>query len=178
MSLNTRLLESIDIVVGAAPADFNSAATVDWVSLKNYDGCLVVLVKAAGTAGDDPSIILTQATDVSGTSSKALSAIRRIYYKVGTQTGVTTFSSIAVTTATADVDTVSVNGATDLAADSVEALFVVDIRASDLDVDNGFDCISYTWDDADVGNTAYATILFIPYGARYPGPTPQTAISN
>ena len=176
MSLNTRLLESIDIVVGAAPADFNSAATVDWVSLKNYDGCLVVLVKAAGTAGDDPSVILVQATDVSGTGSKALNCIRRLYYKVGTQTGVNTWSSIAITTATGDIDTVSVNGTTDLAGDSVQAMFLVDVRASDLDVDNGFDCISYTWDDADLGNTGLGTILFIPYGARYPQATPLTAI--
>ena len=88
--INTRLLESIDIVSGTTPADLDSAATVDWVSLKNYDGCLVLLTMAAGTAGSDPSIILVQATDVAGTSSKALNCIRRLYYKVGTQTGVNT----------------------------------------------------------------------------------------
>ncbi len=178
MSLNTRLLESIDIVVATPPADLDSAASVDWISLKNYEGCLVVLVMAAGTAGSDPSIILLQATAVAGTSSKALNCIRKIYYKVGTQTGISTFSSLAITTATGDIDTVSVNGSVDLAGDSAELLLVVDVRASDLDVDNGFDCLGGTWDDADIAATKYGTILYIPYGARYPGPVPLTAITD
>jgi hypothetical protein len=178
MSVNTRLLESIDIVVGTPPADLDSAATVDWVSLKNYDGCLVVLAMGAGTAGSDPSIILLQATAVAGTSSKALNCIRRLYYKVGTQTSVSTFSSLAITTATGDIDTVSVNGSVDLAADAAECLFVVDVRTSDLDVDNGFDCLGFTWDDADIGAAKYGTILYIPYGARYPQATPKTAITD
>jgi hypothetical protein len=55
-------------------------------------------------------------------------------------------------------------------------MFVIDVRTSDLDVDNGFDCLSYTHDDTDVGSTAYATILFIPYGARYPSATPKSSI--
>lgn len=174
--INTRLLESIDIVVGTAPADLDAAATVDWVSLKNYDGCLVVLVMGTGTAGSDPSVILVQATDVAGTSSKALNCIRRLYYKIGTFTSVNTWSSIAITTATGDIDTVSVNGATDLAGDAAQCMLLVDVRASDLDVDNGFDCLSYTWDDADIGAAKIGTILFIPYGARYPQATPLTAI--
>lgn len=174
MSLNTRLLESIDIVVGAAPADFNSAVTVDWVSLKNYEGCLVVVAKAAGTAGDDFSLQLVQATTVSGTNSKALT-FKQWYHKIGTQTGVNTFTRVTESNATSDLDLAT---PTDYAADNVQALFVIDVRASDLDVSNGFDCISYTHDDTDVGNTALATILFIPYGARYPDATPKTAITN
>lgn len=174
--VNTRLLESIDIVVGVPPADINGDQTGDYVSLKNYDGCLVVVTKAAGTAGDDISLQLYQATAVAGTGEKALNCIRRIYYKIGTQTGVNTFSSIAVTTATGDVDTVSVNGSTDLAADSVQALFVLDVRASDLDVDNGFDCLCFKNDGTDVGNSTYATVHYILYGARYPQATPVSAI--
>ena len=176
--INTRLLESIDIVAGAAPADGNSAITTDYVSLKNYDGCLVLVTKAAGTGGDDPSIIVQQATDVAGTSAKALNCIRKLYYKIGTLSGVNTWSSIAITTATGDIDTVSVNGTTDLAGDNVEAMFLVDVRASDLDVDNGFDCLNFSWADGDVGNTQLVSIHYILYGARYPGATPLTAITD
>jgi len=63
--MGIRLLENIQIVSAFAPGtDINSDAEGDWVSLKNYDGCLVVLHKAAGTAGDDPSIKMQQATVV------------------------------------------------------------------------------------------------------------------
>jgi hypothetical protein len=174
MSVNTRLLESINLVVAAAPADFNSAVTVDWISLKNYDGCLIVVIKAAGTAGDDFSLQTVQATDVAGTGSKALT-FKTWYHKIGTQTGVGTFTKVTESTATSDLD---LGTPTDYAADSVQAMFVIDIRASDLDVDGGFDCISYTHDDADVGSTALATILFIPYGARYAQASPLTAIAD
>jgi len=175
MSLNTRLLESINIVVGTPPADFNSDQNGDYVSLKGYDGCLVVVTKAAGTAGDDFVLKLTQATAVAGTSDKALN-INHVYAKVGTQTGVSTFTKYSGTAASS-VDTVSAFG-TDLAADSVEALFVIDVRANDLDVDNGFDCIRYVHEGDDVGNSTYATVHYILYGARYPQPSPIAAITD
>jgi hypothetical protein len=175
MSFNTRLLESINIVAAAPPADFNSDNNADYVSLKNYDGCLVVVTKAAGTAGDDFVLKLTQATDVSGTSDKALN-INHVYAKVGTQTGVGTFTKYSGTAASS-VDTVSAFG-TDLTADSSEALFVIDVRACDLDVDGGFDCIRYVHEGDDVSNAVYATVHYILYGARYPGPSPLTAIAD
>lgn len=135
-----------------------------------------MVTKAAGTAGDDLSLQLFQATDVSGAGEKPLAAIRKVYYKVGTQTGVSTFGAVAVSPASADVDTVSVNGATDLGGDSVQALFVFDVRASDLDVDNGFDCVRFNNDGTDVANAVYGTVHYILYNARYPQATPLSAI--
>lgn len=175
MSLNTRLLESIDLVTAFSPADVNTDADGDYISLKNYDGCLVVVQKAAGTAGDDISLKLDQATAVAGTSTKALN-FTTLYAKVGTQTAVSTFTKYTFT-ATDDLDTVSVGG-TDLEADSVAALFVIDVRASDLDVSNGFDCFRLTIEGDDLGNSCLASALYIPYGARYPQATPVTAITN
>jgi hypothetical protein len=176
MSFNTRLIESIDIVNAFDISDLNSDATGDWVSLKNYDGCLILIYKSAGTAGDDISILLEQATDVAGTSSKALSAIRAVYYKVGTQTSQNTFSKVSGT-ATDDLDTVSAFG-TDLAGDNAAALFVVDIRASDLDVGGGFDCLRWSSEGDDVGNAVNGVSFYILYGARYPQATPLTAITD
>lgn len=172
---NTRLLESINIVGAFPPADMNTDKDGDYVSLKNYDGCLVVVHKAAGTAGDDISIKLDQATDVAGTGTKALT-FNHLYAKVGTQTGVGTFTKYTFT-ATDDLDTVSVGG-TDLLADDVEALFVVDIRACDLDVTNGFDCFRLTIEGDDLGNACIGAALYILYGARYPSATPLSAIAD
>ncbi len=175
MSMNTRLLESINLVLAAPPADFNSAVTVDWISLKNYDGCLVVWLKAVGTAGDDWSLQLVQGTAVAGTGSKALT-FKQWYYKAAALiSSVSTFTKVTEATATADLD---LGTPTDYGHDILQAVYVVDVRASDLDVTNGFDCISATFDDGDAGSTSLGSILFIPYGARYPDASPLSAITN
>lgn len=172
---NTDLMESIQIV-SAFPAgtDINTDAEGDWVSIKNYDGCLVVFKKAAGTAGDDPSIKLEQATAVAGTGGKALT-FNHIYHKIGATalTGVGTFTRVDLTTATDDLDLVSVNGV-DLATDVNETQIVVNVRASDLDVDNSFDCLRLVIEGDDVGNATLASADYILYNCRFPGnPTPS-----
>ncbi len=170
---NTRLLESIDIVDVAPPADFNSAVTVDWVSLKNYDGALVVWTKAVGTAGDDWSLQLVQATAVAGTASKALT-FKNWYYKAAALlSSVGTYTKVTEATATADLD---LGTPTDYTHDILQAQYVIDVRASDLDVDNGFDCLSATFDDTDCSSTSLGSIKIILYGAKYPGPSPKSSI--
>lgn len=178
MSLNTRLLESINIVTAFAPgSDVNSDVDGDYVSLKNYDGCLVVIHKAAGAAGDDISLKLDQATAVAGTGAKALT-FNTLYAKVGATalSAIGTFTKYTFT-ATDDLDLVSVGG-TDILSDVGESLLVLDIRASDLDVSNGFDCFRVTIEGDDVGNATLAAGFYLLYGARYPSPSPLTAIAD
>ena len=172
---NIRLLEQIQIVTAFPPSDLNTDADGDWVSLKNYSGCLIVVHKAAGTAGDDISLLVEQATAVAGTSSKALT-FNHLYAKVGATalTGVGAFTKYTGT-ATNDLDTVSTFG-TDIVADTGEALFVIDIKASDLDVTNGFDCLKVSIEGDDVGNSTYGAGFYILYGAAYPGASPLSAI--
>ena len=166
---NSRLLESINIVTGTPPTDGNSSFTSDYISLKNYSGCLVVVTKAAGTSGDDISLQLYQATDVAATGEKALTCIRNVYSKVGTQTSTGAWTRTDMT-ATADYDTAA------LTTGGVEGLFVLDVRGSDLDADNGFDCITFKNDGADLGNACNMTVHYILYGANYPQKLPTTAI--
>lgn len=172
---NVRLLEDTHVVTAFPPSDINSDAVGDWVSLKNFNGCMIYFHKAAGTAGDDPSILLEQASDVSGTGAKALN-FAHIYAKVGATalTGVGTFTKYTFT-ATNDLDLVSVGG-TDIAADTGEALIAVDIRASDLDVSGGFECLRISIEGDDIGNSTYAVAWYELYGSRYSGATPKSAI--
>jgi hypothetical protein len=177
--LTVDLMESINIVSAFAPGtDINTDAEGDWVSLKNYDGCLVVFHKAAGTAGDDPSIALNQATAVAGTGSKALT-FNHIYHKIGATalSAIGTFTRVDLTTATADLDLVSVNSV-DLLTDVGETIIVVNVRASDLDVDNSFDCLQLVIEGDDIGNATLASAYYILYNCRYPGPTPPSAIAD
>lgn len=177
--LHTDLMENIQIVPAFAPGtDINTTTAGDWVSLKNYDGCIFFLHKAAGTAGDDPSIQLFQATAVAGTGSKALT-FNHIYHKIGATAldVIGTFTKIELATPTADLDLVSVNGV-DLLTDVGEIIIAVNIRASDLDVDNNFDCLMFNFDGGDVGNATLASAYYLLYNCRYPDKAMPSAIAD
>lgn len=174
-----RLMEEIQIVPCFAPgSDQNADLASDWVSLKNYDSCLLVFHKAAGTAGDDPSIRLQQATDVAGTGAKSLN-FTHIYHKIGATAldAIGTFTRVDLTTATDDLDLVSVNSV-DLLTDVGETMICVEVKASDLDVVNSFDCVNFLLEGDDVGNANLCAAYLVLYNARYPGATPLSAIAD
>ena len=65
--------EISQLVNGFVPVDMSAGANNgDWVSLKSYGKVGILFTKAAGTAGDDPTLTLKQATLVDGTGSKDL----------------------------------------------------------------------------------------------------------
>ncbi|WP_289296237.1 hypothetical protein [uncultured Reyranella sp.] len=141
--MNKHFLEKNQVVAAIIPVDLQSAANNgDWVSLKGYGRVAAILYKAAGTAGDDPVFTLRQATDVSGTGAKALN-FTRIDSKVGTQTGIGQFTTTTQAAANTYTDAVSAEA---------QAIMVVDIKAEDLDIDNGFDCVQLQIPD--VGSNA------------------------
>jgi hypothetical protein len=169
---NAEFLEVCDIVPAFVPADINTDADGDWVNLSHYARCLVLLVKAAGTAGDDPSIKLQQATSAAGAGAKDLQ-FTKIRHKIGTLSSVGTWTISAVA-ATADLDLAT---PTDFASDDKQAMFAVDVKASDLDVSNGFKFIQLSIEGDDIGNTQLACGLYILYGNRYPQSVPLSAIA-
>lgn len=176
---NVDLMENIQFVSAFAPGtDINTDADGDWVSLKNFDGCVVLFHKAAGTAGDDPSIKLQQASDVAGTGAKALT-FNHIYHKIGATalSAIGTFTKVELATATDDLDLVSVNGV-DLLTDVGETLIAVNVRASDLDVDNSFDCLRLQIEGDDIGNATLAAAYYLLYNARQSGNPVPSAIAD
>jgi len=121
--------QNSQIVSGFVPVDMQAGAnTGDWVSVENFNHVAIVFFKAAGTAGDDPTITVSQATDAAGTSSKALN-FTRIYTKQGTLSSVANFT---LTTQSA------ANTYTDATSAEVQAIWVVEFDADDLDVSSGF----------------------------------------
>lgn len=144
MYQNAQLLEKLQLVAGFVPVNMATAANNgDWVSLKNYRRCLAVLFKAAGAAGEDPVFTLRQATDVAGAGAKALN-FTTVQSKVGAD-----LQTIAQWTTTAQA---AANTYTDLVSAESQALICVDIKAEDLDIKNGFDCVQLQIPD--VGATA------------------------
>lgn len=154
---NADLAEQVQIVSGFLPVDMSAAAnTGDFVSLKNYERISIVVFKNAGTAGDDPTITIQEATAVDGSGAQNLAVIDKVYVKQDTAlTGVGQFSVVTQTAAATYTDATSAEDA---------AIWVIDVKAEDLS--DGFDCINASI--ADVGtNAQIGCILYLLWPARY-----------
>jgi len=170
MNPNVDFAEQVQVVSGFLPVDMSSGANNgDWVSLKGYERCTIILFKNAGTAGDDPTLTLQQATAVAGTGAKDLAVIDKVYKKQDTTlTGVGTFTLDTQSAATSYTDATSAEDA---------AIWVIDVQAEELDVTNGFDCIQASI--ADVGtNAQIGAVLYLLWPARYGGQVLDSAIAD
>lgn len=167
--LNSLLAEQVQIAPAFIPVDLATAgATGDWVSLKNFATCALVIIKATGSGSEDPVLTFQQAVDVSGTSAKNLAAVTRFHKKTGADVfAIGTFTEVSQTAA----NTVTVEG-------GEQSVIVVEFKSEDLDVGNGFDCLRVTI--ADPGATAnIAAGLYILRGARFlPSGVAPTAIAD
>ena len=155
--MGTPFVQNSQISSAFVPVDMQAGAnTGDWVSMSDYNHLAIVFFKAAGTAGDDPTITISQATDNAGTSSKALN-FTRIYTKQGTLSSVGTF-----TLATQSAG----NTYTDATSAEAQGVWIIEFDAGDLDVANGFDHVQASV--ADVGSNAQlGCALYISTEPRY-----------
>jgi len=159
--MSFRFVENIALQSSFVPVDLQDGAnTGDWFNAAHYDRFAVLVFKAAGTAGDDPTLTINQASDNAGTGSKGLN-FTVIYSKVGTLTG----------TADWTVNTqAAANTYTDAASAESQAFFLIEFKAEELDVDNGFDHVQLTI--ADVGSNAQlGCAMYMGWGGRYPQAT-------
>jgi len=154
-----KFIKNNKIIQGAGPADINgSGLTGDYVSMKNYNHCTVIL--NFGAIGAANTVTLKQATDVSGTSEKALS-FTEYFKKEGTSTD--TFTR-ATCSSTFNTGTTS------------NSVYVVEIDANDLDVDNGFDCLRVNI--ADPGASTIVGVTYILSEPRYADDSMPAAITD
>lgn len=162
----------IDIVMAFRPLDMQDAAgehvTGDWVSMRNCDRILCVLLGGVGAAGQDPVFTLDQAKSAAGGSSKTLAKIDTIYRKQAA-TDLLSTAVWAKTTQTAAATYTNTD-----AAEQVK-IHVVEVRADELDVDGGFDFIRLTIPD--VGASAQIGAgLYILCGLAHPN-APENVLS-
>ena len=164
-----RFCEHNQIVVGLIPYDtMDAAAEGDWVSMKLFHSVVVKFVRAAGTAGEDPTITIEQATNVAGDDAKALN-FTDIYEKQGTQTGVGTF-----TKQTQDADETYTSGT----SVENEIMWCIEFDVDELDVDNGFDCIRASISDPGSGGNRYGYLEYILFESRFKQDPVPSAIIN
>lgn len=145
--LNQEILEGYQVVPAFMPVDLNTAgATGDRVEMKNVDRLVFLLLASIGTAGDDPVISAQQHDAASSGNSKALT-FTRIRHKVGaTAINAVGQFTLLEQSAASSFDSASIDGAEN------EALIAVEVKAEDLDTDNGYTYVSFNV--ADVGANA------------------------
>ena len=153
-----------DLVMAFRPIDMQDAAgehvTGDWVSMRNCDRIVCVLMGGVGTAGQDPVMTFDQAKTAAGGSSKTLAVVDTIYRKQAA----TDLLSTGVWAKTTQTAAATYTNAT--AAEEVK-IHAVEIRAQDLDVDGGFDFIRLTVPDVGA-NAQLGAGLYILCGLNYP----------
>lgn len=156
--MNRLLVEQVQIAQGFLPVAMDGQANNGaWVSLKNYYRCAIVLFKAVGTAGDDPTITVQQAQDVSGTGAKALN-----FTRVDKKQAAVSLAAVGVFT---PVEQAAGNTFTHADLAEQAAIIVIDIEAATLDIEGGFDCIRATI--ADVGaNAQLGAMLYMLHEPR------------
>lgn len=160
MIQNQKLLELGKIENALAPV-VPSTASPKWVSLKGYGRATVIIQGSNDSTGSASAIALSQATAVAGTGAKTLG-----------------FTLVDAITDTASSDTytsttVASNTFNTTATASKNFIYVIDVKASDLDVANNFDCFRVT-----VGDASHTTISvsYILTDARYAQSADPTAI--
>lgn len=160
-----KLLENLNIASAIVPVDLSSGANAgDWIDVSNYQEFAIVVFKAAGTAGDDPTLTVEQATAAAGTGNQALN-FTEIYTKqdtaltsVGTWTKVTQAAGNTYTDATSAED---------------QAIWAIQFKTSELDVADGYTHVQASLDD--VGTNGQVGCAFIILGEPRYAESPQDA---
>lgn len=119
-----------DIGVGFMPVDLDTAngATGKRISLRDAAGITFVIIKAAGTAGADPTFDVQQHTANTGGTSADLDVVTRYYLKKATTlAGTETWSKFTQTAASEVIDP---GGATTSAEE--EQILVIEVEAASL----------------------------------------------
>jgi hypothetical protein len=170
--MSSLLIEGVQIVpaFSAVVADMDTDQTGDYVSLKNYGKVGVLFVKQAGTAGDDPNLLLYEASDVSGTGAQALACIDTYWIKQAATTLNATGTFTKVTQSAAA--TIGFN------ATSAEQCIVAYFEVDATQLSEGFDCIRVDATLDASGGAQFGTVLYLLQSPRYEEATSLSAIAD
>lgn len=161
-----------------------------WVDLKNYGRAYGVIIKPAGSAGDDLVITPLQAQAVAGTGSKALAFSRFWLKQAAALSGVGTWTQYDLTTPSSALNLASVvgnqttvNGTApvaianaDLATETNQMIAVIEITADMLDEANQFNCVSMTIPAVGVASSLLVTNFWLLYANKYPQQIPLSPL--
>jgi len=161
MGLSVELGRGFDLSLGIAPLDLQTARTGLRMYMRDADAATILLIKGAGTAGDDPTLTLQQHTAYTSGTSANLSTIDTYWIKrkSAALTGAETWEEI---TQTASHQIVDPGGDTT----SAEEAMLVAIPVSARDLTNGYEWVSLNVGDTG-SNAQLGCVLYIPHSLTY-----------
>ncbi len=153
---NAKICEAIKPQTGAA------ARSGDWVSLKGYNKCMIIVHIAQGNAATT-AITVDKATDVAGTGESTGITMNNWWYCKDTPTTSDTYTK---GTAAASI--------TSSATGTGSSIYVIDIAAEEL---GAYDCVQVELGQSHASNLVSA--MYVLYEPRYADSTmPVSAIAD
>lgn len=158
--MSARFLERNKIVLGSKIIGALATTNGDcgYVSMKGYDNLTMILTVDNATTVTGGAVTLLQAQAVAGTGAKAL-AFTKMWANEATS-----ITTSVITGETFTETAVTANTFTTLTTNDLNSVYVIEVKASDLDVANGFDCVRM--DVLSMAN-AVAGVTYILSNARY-----------
>ncbi len=156
------LTEDCKVVEALTPAADAAGRAGDWVSLKTSGRCFIVFHCDQGNAATI-AVTVQQATDVAGTSAKAITATVPIWA-----------NEDCATSDTLVAQTAAVSFTTSAAVKHKQVIFMID--PSTLDIVNGFDCIKVLTGASNAANITSAQYYLTDI--RYHEDVPPAAITD
>lgn len=130
----------------------------DIVHMDYYEECLVLFIKEVGAVGEAPTITLLQAKEIGGTPKALTIRDGYVYVKNGADLqAIAEWTKTAVTTANTYA----------LPAGDTKAIVAIHVRASDLDVAGGYNCIRASVGDPGVTAGQWGACLYLLGRPRY-----------
>lgn len=160
-----------------ADTDFDT----DWFKMRDYERALIIIKKLGSEDVDTLGFQFVQGTDATGAGAKALS-VSRYWRKQGTMTSQTVWTKGELTTADdiVGIGSAAPSGGTLVVATDVNTdpvILAVEVMATDLDADNGFDWLAVRVEGDEVNNACKVSVDVILMGGRFPQAVPLSAIS-
>jgi hypothetical protein len=149
-----------DIGLAWAPVDAQSAQTGKRIALSGARGCTIVVIKAAGTAGDDHSYDLQQHTASTGGTTADLDTVATYYLKQ--ETALDNDEAWEVFTQTAASE-ITEAGAAGTSAEQ-QQIIVIEVDAGDLT--DGYTHISLN-SGGEGSNAQLSTAIYILHELRW-----------
>lgn len=158
-----KLTDIAKIVMGSPgiAALATTAGDCDYVSLKGFDRCTILINVDNGQTVTGGAITLKQAQAVAGTNEKALG-----FSKMMANLDCAASDAMTETAVTSDTFTTSTTN-------DKNQLYAIEVKASDLDVDGGFDCLRV---DGLLMANAVASVLYVLHGCRNNPPSASAII--
>lgn len=159
---NSALAENAKTVV-ALSHTAPSGTTPAYVSMKNYGRCTIIIAGRNTTTVTGSAITLAQATAIAGTNEKAL-ALSSYWANANTAAS----DALVNTAATSNTFTTS-------STNSINFVYQIEVKASDLDTTNSFDCVRVA-----TANTVNSTltVVYILRDPRFADASPPTAVTD